>query len=57
MMLMLKGSYSVFIEGNIKFNMINYCDISTPEVCFSENDIGVMKFNKLSCNRFYGDKI
>ena len=56
MMLTSKASNSVFIEGNIQINMIKYCDISTPEVFFLVNEFGVMKFDMLSCNRFYGDK-
>ena len=57
MMLMSKDSNSFFIEGNIKINTIKVCDISAPEYCCLENDFGVMKFNILSCNRFYGNKI
>ena len=57
MILMLKASNGVLIEGNIKFDMIKYSNISTPKVFILENDIEVIKFDMLSCNRFYGDKI
>ena len=54
---MSKVSNSDLIEGNIQINMIKICDISIPEFFCLENEFGVMKFNVLSCNRFYGDKI